>query len=715
MPARRKTVATIDPAAKTPAAETPAARSESREFHEAQLRAEELRSQILYHERLYFEKDAPEISDAEFDALARELRAIEAKHPELITPDSPTQRVGGAPVETFAVVQHRYPMLSLANAFGADELRAWHARVARLLERDTFALVCEPKIDGLAVAVVYENGTLTTAATRGDGMSGENITPNIRTIKSVPQRLRGDVPARFEVRGEVYMTKSGFERVNFERGERGEPLFASPRNSAAGSVRQKDAKITASRPLDAFIYQLGWSEPDHPLAAKAGKGKVATATHYDTLMWLKDRGFNINPHIARFDELDKVAAFCAAWTEKRDSLDYEIDGIVIKIDDLALQRQLGAVGREPRWAIAYKFPPTQATTLLERIDVNVGRTGVLTPFAVLQPVRIAGVTVGLATLHNEDDVRRKDIRPGDTVIVQRAGDVIPQVVGPVLSKRRPGLRKFSMPKKCPACKTPVIRPAGEAAYYCPNRQCPVQRFRLLEHFVGRGAMDIDGIGESLAYTLMQQGFVQDGADLYSLKERRDDLLAMERMAAKSVDNLLASIDASKQRALASVLVALGIRHVGGEVAVTLANHFGSMDALMDATAEQITEIPGIGKKIADSIVEWFAVDENRAVVEKLRRAGVNLREESGGAREGPLSGLTLVITGRLDALSRNEAEALVKRHGAALGSSVSKKTDYLVVGADPGSKLAKAEKLGVKVLDEAGFLALIKERGVTIN
>jgi DNA ligase (NAD+) len=711
MPARRK------PAAKAAAtAEAPATKSESREFHEAQLRVEDLRAQIRYHEDLYFKKDAPEISDAEFDALMRELRAIEAKHPELIDPESPTQRVGGAPVETFAVVQHRYPMLSLANAFGADELRAWHARVSRMLERDDFALVCEPKIDGLAVAMVYENGSLATAATRGDGMRGENITPNIRTLKSVPKKLGdGGLPKRLEVRGEIYMTKSGFERVNLERGERGEALFASPRNSAAGSVRQKDPSITASRPLDAFIYQLGWAEPDHPFAAQTKKkGKTATRTHFNTLGWLKDRGFNVNPNIALFEDLDEVVAFCAEWTEKRDALDYEIDGIVIKIDDLALQRQLGAVGREPRWAIAYKFPPTQATTLLRSIEVNVGRTGVLTPFAALEPVRIAGVTVGLATLHNEDDIRRKDIRPGDTVIVQRAGDVIPQVVGPVVSKRPAGLRKFSMPKRCPACKTPVMRPEGEAAYYCPNRQCPTQRFRLLEHFVGRGAMDIDGIGESLAYALMAKGFVEDGADLYRLKDKRDELLRMERMAAKSADNLLASIETSKTRPLANVLVALGIRHVGGEVAVTLANHFGSIDAIMEATTEQITDIAGIGQKIADSVVEWFANADNCAVVEKLRAAGVNLREESGGAREGPLSGLTLVITGRLDALSRNEAEALVKRHGAAIGSSVSKKTDYLVVGADPGSKLAKAEKLKVQVLDEAAFLALLRERGIDV-
>ncbi len=752
IPSPRTSRTAADGAAAT---EPPAAvRAASADFHRAQLRAEELRSQIAYHDHRYFVLDAPEISDAEYDALMRELRDLEAKHPELITPDSPTQRVGGAPVETFAIVQHRIPMLSLANAFDADALRAWHKRVANQLERTSFAMVCEPKIDGLAVAMVYENGVLTTAATRGDGTRGENITANIRTIRSIPRQVSGvrdqesgkkdgkegkakgetvrsnskqakntppvtshPLPTRFEVRGEVYMTKSGFERVNAERGERGEPLFASPRNSAAGSVRQKDPSITASRPLDAFIYQLGWIEgaEQQPAATRQTNGQSGVGvgrSHWDTLRWLQELGFNINPFIQRFEEIHDVVAFCAEWTEKRETLDYEIDGIVIKVDDLGLQRRLGAVGREPRWAIAFKFPPTQATTLLKRIEANVGRTGVLTPFAVLEPVRIAGVTVGLATLHNEDDIHRKDIRAGDTVIVQRAGDVIPQVVGPVLSKRPPGTRKFTMPKRCPACDTPIVRLPGEAAYYCPNRQCPVQRARLLEHFVGRGAMDIDGIGEQLAHALMKSGLVRDGADLYALKDKLEALLAMERLGKKSVDNVLASIEASKQRPLASVLVALGIRQVGGEVAVTLANHFGSMDAIEQATAEQITAIPGIGPKIAESIVEWFSHEDNREVVEKLRRAGVNLREESGGAREGPLSGLTIVITGHLDAFSRNEAEALVKRHGGAIGSSVTKKTSYLVVGAEPGSKLAKAEQLGVPVIDEAGFLALLRERGV---
>ena len=675
---------------------------ETREFQQAKLRVEELRSQIAYHEHRYFVLDSPEISDAEFDRLMQELRELEGRHPELITPDSPTQRVGGAPVETFGIVQHRLPLLSLANGFNADDIRAWHRRAANIIERADFALVCEPKIDGLACALVYEDGQLTTAATRGDGMRGENITPNVRTIRSIPGRLAArDAPKRFEVRGEIFMTKSGFEKLNLERGEAGLPLFASPRNSAAGSVRQLDPKVTASRPLDAFLYQLGWQDD----------GKTPP-THHGVLEWMKKLGFKVNPNIRRFTELDDVIAFCESWVEKRDSLDYEIDGIVIKVDDLGLQRQLGAVGREPRWAIAYKFPPTQATTLLRRISVNVGRTGALNPFAELEPVKIAGVTVKLATLHNEDDIRRKDIREGDTVIVQRAGDVIPQVVGPVLSKRRKGLRRFKMVSKCPVCGTPSARNPGEAVWYCPNRQCPAQRHRLLEHFVGRGAMDIDGIGESLAYLLMDRGFLQDGADLYRLKERRDELLEIERLGEKSVDNLLASIEASKQRPLAQVLVALGIRHVGGEVATTLARHFGSMDALMAASVERIEEIPGVGAKIAESIVEWFSLDENVAVVEKLRAAGVNLREEKGAAREGPLSGLTFVVTGRLEHFSRDGAESLLKRNGAAVVGSVSKKTSYVVVGEEPGSKLAKAQQLGTPLLDEDAFVALLAERGV---
>jgi len=677
---------------------------DTRDYQQAKLRVEELRAQIAYHEHRYFVLDEPEISDAGFDNLMVELREIEARHPELISPDSPTQRVGGAPVETFGIVEHRVPLLSLNNAFDADGLRAWHKRASNIIERADFAMVCEPKIDGLACALVYENGRLLTAATRGDGTRGENITQNVRTIRSIPQRVTGaGVPARFEVRGEIYMTKSGFEKLNLERGEAGLPLFASPRNSAAGSVRQLDPKITAARPLDAFWYQLGWQEDGRD-----------PATHWDVLQWLKKLNFRVNPQIQRFHTLDEVAAFCEGWIEKRDSLDYEIDGIVIKVDELAVQRQMGAVGREPRWAIAYKFPPTQATTTLLQIQVNVGRTGTLNPFAVLEPVRIGGATVKLATLHNEAVIHLKDVRVGDTVIVQRAGDVIPQVVGPVLSKRTGKEKIFHMPKKCPVCRTPVVRGEGEVAVRCPNRQCPAQRFRLLEHFVSRGAMDIDGLGESIAYLLMERGFVQDGGDLYRLRERRADLLEIDRFGEKSVDRLIASIDASKARPLSRVIVALGIRHVGGEVASVLATHFGSIDALISAGVEQIVEIPGVGNVIAESIVEFFTDADNRSLVEKLRAAGVNLRAEKGAAREGPLSGLTFVVTGRLDRLGRDAAESLIKQHGGAVASSVSKKTDYLVVGAEAGSKLAKAEKTGTALLDEDAFVALLRERGVAV-
>jgi DNA ligase (NAD+) len=677
---------------------------DTRDYQQAKLRVEELRSQIAYHEHRYFVLDEPEISDAAFDRLMVELREIEARHPELISPDSPTQRVGGAPVETFGIVEHRVPLLSLANAFDADSLRAWHKRASNIIERSDFAMVCEPKIDGLACALVYENGRLQTAATRGDGARGENITQNVSTIRSIPRRLTATgLPDRFEARGEIYMSKSGFEKLNIERGAAGLPLFASPRNSAAGSVRQLDPKVTAARPLDAFWYQLGWHD-----------GGRQPKTHWDVLQWLKKLGFRVNPSIQRFRTLGEVAAFCESWVEKRDSLDYEIDGIVIKVDDLAVQRQMGAVGREPRWAVAYKFPPTQATTTLLRIDVNVGRTGTLNPFAVLEPVRIGGATVKLATLHNEAVIHLKDVRVGDTVIVQRAGDVIPQVVGPVLSRRKRGAKIFHMPKNCPVCRTPIVRGESEAAYRCPNRQCPAQRFRLLEHFVSRGAMDIDGLGESIAYLLMDRGFVSDGGDLYRLHERRDELLLIDRFGEKSVDRLLASIEASKTRPLARVIVALGIRHVGGEVASVLATHFGSIDALIDAGPEQIVEIPGIGSVIAESVVEFFADDDNRALVEKLRAAGVNLRAEKGAAREGPLSGLTFVVTGRLERLSRDVAESLIKQHGGAVASSVSKKTNYLVVGAEAGSKLTKAQQLGTPLLDEDAFAAFLNEHKIKI-
>jgi DNA ligase (NAD+) len=668
-----------------------------RQLQEAKLRVEELRSQIAYHDYRYYVLDSPEISDAEYDELMRELRRLEEQHPELITPDSPTQRVSGQPVEAFGIVEHRVPLLSLANAFNEEELRAWYRRAANLVENERFDMVCEPKIDGLAVALVYENGSFVQGATRGDGLRGENITQNLRTIRSLPLTVRGDgLPPRFEVRGEAYMTRRGFEQLNEERAEEGQPLFANPRNAAAGSVRQLDSRITARRPLDIFVYQLGWADGPTP------------ESHWEAMQWLGSLGFKINPNMVRFHSLDEVARHCQQWVERRETLDYDIDGVVVKIDDLGLQRALGFVGREPRWAVAYKFPPTQATTRLLDIGVNVGRTGSLNPYAILEPVRVGGATVKLATLHNEDDIRRKDIRIGDTVIVQRAGEVIPQVVGPVVSRRTGQERAYSTPTNCPVCGTPVVRPEGEAMSYCPNRACPAQAFRLLTHFVSRGAMDIDGVGEALCMALLKAGLVEDPADLYFLT--KDQLLKLERMADKSAQNVLDAIAGSKDRPLARLVFALGIRHVGSEMAETLAGHFGSLGTLARASVEELSAIPTIGPKIAESVHAWFQDGSNRRLVDKLRRAGVRM-EAQAAAREGPLSGLSFVVTGTLSRWSRNEAEGLIKSLGGAVGSSVTRKTDYLVVGEGPGSKLQKAQEYGTKLLSEEEFAVLLRERG----
>jgi DNA ligase (NAD+) len=682
--------------------------TEERAVQEAKLRVEELRSQIAYHDYRYYVLDSPEVSDAEYDVLMRELRDLEAKHPELITPDSPTQRVSGQPVAAFGVVEHRIPLLSLGNAFSEDEFRVWYRRVATAMERSDFAMVCEPKMDGLAVALVYEDGGLLQGATRGDGARGENITSNLRTIRSIPLSISREVPSRFEVRGEVYMTKRGFERLNQERARENEerlargqsalPLYASPRNSAAGSVRQLDPAITRTRPLDIFVYQLGWAD-----------GAIPTS-HWETLQWLGELGFRVNPNIERFTNPDDVLAHIKGWEDRREDLDYEIDGLVVKVDDFGMQRALGVVGREPRWAIAYKYPPTQATTKLLRIDVNVGRTGSLNPFAVLDPVVVAHATVKLATLHNEDDIRRKDIRVGDTVIVQRAGEVIPQVVGPVLSKRTGEEQVFEMPTECPVCGTPVVRPPGEAMRYCPNRACPAQIFRLLTHFSSRGAMDIEGLGESLADQLLRNGLVEDIADVYFLT--KEQLLTLERMGEKSADNLLANIERSKMRPLTNLLFGLGVRHVGYETAELLANHFGSIDAMIDAGLDDLASVPTIGPKTAESVFEYLHDEQNRALIEKLRQAGVKL-EGATAARGGPFEGLSFVVTGSLETWTRNEIESLIKRLGGAIGSSVSKKTDYLVAGENPGSKLTRAEELGTNVLNEDGFRDLLRDKSVS--
>jgi len=670
---------------------------EDRDLQAVKLRVEELRSLIAYHDYRYYVLDSPEISDAEYDDLMRELRQLEERYPQLITPDSPTQRVSGQPVAAFGIVEHRLPLLSLANAFSEAELRAWHRRAAALAGVDDFALVCEPKMDGLAVALVYENGAFVQGATRGDGRRGENITENLRTIRSIPLRLDKGAPPRFEVRGEVYMTKRGFERLNEERADEGQPLFANPRNAAAGSVRQLDARITARRPLDIFIYALGWLE-----------GAALPPTHWEALQWLGNLGFRINPDNVRVPTMDGAIRVCNEWVGKRESLPYEIDGIVSKIDDLALQDRLGVVGREPRWAIAYKFPPIQATTKLIDVGVNVGRTGSLNPYAILEPVRVGGATVKLATLHNEDDIHRKDIRVGDTVIIQRAGDVIPQVVGPVVSVRTGKEKVYRTPEKCPVCGAPVRRLEGEAMSYCTNTACPAQAFRLLTHFVSRGAMDIDGVGESLAAALLNAGLVKDPADLYFLK--KEQLLGVERLAEKSAQNIIDAVERSKERPLSRVIFALGIRHVGSEMADRLAEHFGSIDAVAEASVEELESVPTVGPKIAQSVRAYFEDEDNRRIIDKLRRAGVRLAEERAVREEGPLRGLTFVITGTLSTMTREEAEERVRELGGSASSSVTRKTDYVVVGENPGSKAQRAREFGTKTLTEQEFLALIEKR-----
>jgi DNA ligase (NAD+) len=678
----------------------------------ARLRSEELRSELNYHNHRYYVLDSPEITDLEYDDLMNELRAIEARYPELITPDSPTQRTGAAPLTTFDVVEHRLPLLSLGNCFTDVDLAAWYRRAIERADVEGFALVSEPKIDGLAMALVYENGRFVQGATRGDGRHGENVTANLATIPSIPLQLKGTVPERFEVRGEVYMTKSGFERMNAAIGEQNlererdgrkpMPLYANPRNAAAGSVRQKDPSVTASRPLAMFVYQVGWSE-----------GGARPAGHYETLQWLGEMGLPVNPEARRHEDLDDAHQRIVWWEKQRERLDYDIDGAVLKIDPIAAWDQLGVVGREPRWATAYKFPPQQRTTRLRRIEVNVGRTGVLTPFAVLEPVVVGGATVGLATLHNEGDIRRKDIREGDTVIVQRAGEVIPQVVAPVVSLRTGDEIEFQMPANCPSCGTAVSRDPSEAATYCPNTECPTQQVRLIEHFAGRGSMDIEGLGERTAYLLYNAGLVRNVADIYELTaeglSQVEEFRTKKGALSKSAENLLAGIEKSKSRPLSNVLFALGIRHVGFETARLLASHFGSLGALMDASAEDLQGVEGIGPVVAEAIAAWTAREQNRVIVERLRAAGVDPRQDAAPPAGTLLAGLTIVVTGTLETMSREVAEARIRELGGKVGSGVSKNTSALVAGASPGSKLAKAQELGVRVIDEATLSRLFDE------
>ncbi len=688
---------------------------------EVRARYDELRQEVEHHAYLYYVLDQPEISDAEYDKLYRELQELEERHPELRTPDSPTQRVGGEPLKEFAQVRHLQPMLSLANARNIEELLAWDRRNRRLLEADGLGdvpvrYVTEPKIDGLAISLVYENGFFARGATRGNGTVGEDVTVNLRTIHAVPLRLRAleagePVPTVVEVRGEVYLPLAGFERLNEQRAQAGQPTFANPRNAAAGSIRQLDPALAAARPLSIWNYGIGASEG------------LQLDGHWAALTWLREQGFKVSPAVEVHDDIEEVIQACKRWGERRAELDFDIDGVVVKVDAFRLQDALGTVAHDPRWAIAFKFAPTTATTHLKAIAVNVGRTGVLTPFAVLEPVEVGGVTVSLSTLHNEDDIHRKDIRPGDDVIVQRAGDVIPQVVGPVIQNRTGEEAVWHMPETCPSCGSRVVREEGEVAVRCPNRSCPAQIVESIKHFVSKGAMDIDGLGEEAVVALHDAGLIGNVADLYALSLSKLVVVPLFSRKGKDPDGgdivvpnkiaeyVLASIEASKQRPFARVLYALGIRHVGFVTAELLVEHFPSIDALQQASEERMAEVPGIGLVVAGAVRDYLEDERNQETLAKLRAHGLRFVEEAPQRAQGPLSGKTLVLTGTLESFSRQEARRRVEELGGKVTDSVSKNTDYLVAGADPGSKLAKAQAAGVTVIDEAGLLRLLQPDG----
>jgi DNA ligase (NAD+) len=664
-------------------------------------RAAELRKLLEYHGHRYYVLDDPEIADDAYDALLDELRALEAQFPELLTPDSPTQRVGGEPVGRLEKVKHLEPMLSLDNVRGEEELRAWVTRMQAHLGREgivrrRFEYVVEPKVDGLAVSLLYRDGALERGATRGNGEVGEDVTHNLRTIGAIPLHIE-DAPPLLEVRGEVYMSLEDFAAVNERRAEEGLSTFMNPRNSAAGGVRQLDPALMAERPLSMWAYQVGVA-PD-----------LSFETHWEALEWLRERGFRVNRDIQRLRSEDEVIAQCLRWQERRGELDFEIDGVVIKVSDLQLQRRLGSVGRDPRWAVAWKFPPTTALTRLHKVMWNVGKFGDLRPYAMLEPVAVGGVVIKLATLHNEEDIVRKDIRAGEEVIVLRAGDVIPQVVSPaphvVEHKDRPPVTR--PPARCPFCDTPTVKPKESVFTTCPNRDCPERAWQLLKHFVARGAMDIDGLGEKQVALLQQRGLVKTAADFYRLREHREQLLELEGFGELSVGNLLDAIDASKQRPFARVLFALGIEEVGEVTGRNLAMRFRNIVALMDASEEEISETPGIGEKMASSIVVQLHDDRIVALIEDLRGIGLRFAEAGPAPTSGPLAGKTVVLTGTLPTLSREEATERIQAAGGRVTSAVSKKTHFLVAGDASGSKLEKAERLHVRVLDERGLLDLL--------
>ena len=668
---------------------------------DASQRIQQLRDEINHHNYLYYVQDAPEIPDAEYDRLLRELQALEAKHPELITPDSPTQRVGAEPIKAFGQVKHKIPMLSLDNAFSDEEVSDFDRRVRERLEIDTIEYVAEPKLDGLAISIRYENGQLVQAATRGDGVTGENVTHNVRTIASVPLRLMGDdYPPVLEVRGEVYMPKAGFEEMNAKAREKGEKEFANPRNAAAGSLRQLDPRISAERPLSMYCYGIGDVE-----------GQDMPETHTGILAALRQWGLRVSPEIKTVRGVSEVLEYYRKLGQKREALPYEIDGVVYKVNRLDQRETLGFVARAPRWAIAHKFPAQEELTKLLDIEVQVGRTGAITPVARLEPVFVGGVTVSNATLHNEDEIKRKDVRIGDTVIVRRAGDVIPEVASVVLSKRPKKAKRFVMPTECPVCGSDVIKVEGEAVARCTGGLfCEAQRKQAIKHFASRKAMDIDGLGDKLVEQLSDEGLIHDVADLYSLKQ--DQVAQLERMGEKSAANLIAALEKSKRTSLDRFLFALGIREVGEATAQILANHFATLEAIESASLEQLQNVPDVGPVVAAHIQVFFQQPHNLEVIEKLIEAGVNWPViERIEQAEQPLAGQVIVLTGSLESMSRDQAKQALQSLGAKVTGSVSKKTDFVIAGAEAGSKLTKAQQLGIEILDEARFIQILKENG----
>ena len=667
---------------------------------EVRKRIEELRALIEYHNRKYYIENEPEISDYEYDLLMKELIALENAYPHLVTPDSPTQRVGGQPLEGFETVQHRVPMLSLDNAYNEEEVREFDERVRKAVGEEV-QYVAELKIDGVGVSLIYENSVLVRAVSRGDGERGDDITANIKTIRSVPLRLshlKGGISPRFlDVRGEVYLPKKALDALNREREEAGEKPFANPRNAAAGSLKLLDPRIVAKRPLDIFVHSLGYVEG------------MDIEDQFSALKAFKELGLKVNPYSVLCSSIDEAIDYYNSWVERRDELEYEVDGLVIKVNSFEQQRRLGATSKSPRWAIAFKFPARQRTTKLLDIVLQVGRTGAITPVAILEPVELAGAVIRRATLHNEDEIRRKDIRIGDRVILERSGDVIPKVVGVVKSVRDGTEKEFVMPRQCPSCGGPIKRPPGEAIYRCENISCPAQLKRRLSHFVSRDAMDIEGMGDSLIEQLVDKGLVKDYADIYSL--RYEDLVRLERMGPKSAKNLLESIEESKERELSRLIYALGIRHVGSHIADILAEKYESIEELAMASIEELQEIPEIGPAVAESIYSFFGHEGTAPVLRKLEAAGVRMRKEEKPPEaekiESPIAGRTFVFTGALSTMTRKEAEELVKRLGGKVSDSVSRKTDFVVVGKEPGSKYEKALSLGIKMLTEEEFVKLL--------